>query len=52
METFGQRIASLELVPLGGGVFEVFVDGERIYSKLETKRHAQPGEILRLLEVR
>lgn len=26
----------LELEPSGGGCFEVFVDGKRVYSKLET----------------
>jgi selenoprotein W-related protein len=26
----------LELIPSGGGAFEVFVDGNKIYSKLET----------------
>ena len=31
-----QDISGLQLVPAGGGCFEVFVDETRIYSKLET----------------
>jgi len=31
-----QDISSLELVPAGGGVFEVSVDDELVYSKKQT----------------
>jgi selenoprotein W-related protein len=31
-----QDIGSLELIPSDGGVFEVDVDGENIYSKRQT----------------
>lgn len=30
------------------GVFDVTVDGEHLYSKAKTGRHAEPGEVLRL----
>lgn len=30
------------------GVFDVTVDGETLYSKHETDRHAEPGEVLEL----
>jgi selenoprotein W-related protein len=30
------------------GVFDVTVDGEVLYSKAETGRHADPGEVLEL----
>jgi hypothetical protein len=30
-------------------VFEVFVDGELIFSKKQLGRHAEPGEVLDLL---
>jgi selenoprotein W-related protein len=33
---YKQKIEDLKLVPAGGGCFEVKVDGELIYSKLET----------------
>jgi len=37
------------LIQSSGGVFEVDVDGRRIYSKKSTKRHADDGEVLRLI---
>ena len=43
-------IESLELTPSRGGVFEVTADGELIYSKRATGRHAEQGEILRLVK--
>ncbi len=33
-------------MPSGGGVFEVDVDGELVYSKKATGRHAEAGEVL------
>lgn len=30
----------VELIPSSGGVFEVDLDGERIFSKKEQRRHA------------
>ncbi len=41
-----QNISSLELEPAGGGCFEVFVDGTRIYSKLETDEFPDEDRIL------
>ncbi len=38
-----------ELVQGGSGVFDVHVDGQRIYSKDETGRFPDPDEILRQL---
>ncbi len=32
------------------GIFDVVVDGETIYSKGVTGRHAEPGEVLKLFE--
>lgn len=43
------EIERLDIVPGGGGVFEVDVDGRRVYSKKATGRHARPGEVLQLL---
>lgn len=34
------------------GVFDVTVDGETLYSKHETGRHAEPGEVLELFTER
>jgi selenoprotein W-related protein len=37
------------LMPSSGGVFEVSVDGENVFSKIELKRFPQDGEIVRLV---
>jgi selenoprotein W-related protein len=42
--------ATCELIASGGGVFEVVVDGELIYSKKDSGRHADTGEVARLIE--
>jgi selenoprotein W-related protein len=42
-------ITELAVVPSSGGVFEVEVDGALAYSKKATGRHAEPGEVLRLV---
>lgn len=49
---FERDVESLELVPSMGGRFEVTVNGELIYSKLATGRHADPDEIKRLVRDR
>jgi selenoprotein W-related protein len=36
LSTLKQKIKSLTLVPSGGGCFELTVDGELVYSKLQT----------------
>lgn len=42
----------VELIPSGGGVFEIEVDGERIHSKKATGRFPEPGEIVAALKGR
>ena len=49
---FEQHIASWKLVPSRGGVFEVTVNGELIYSKKQTGRHAEIDEVRELLKAR
>jgi len=34
------------------GIFDVIVDGEMLYSKFDTGRHAEPGEVLELFKAR
>ena len=46
MDTFGERFAALKLVPADEGRFEVSLDGELIYSKLETGDFPENKEIL------
>jgi len=38
-------IDGLTMIPSGKGRFEVVVDGDLIYSKAETGRHAEAGEV-------
>lgn len=33
-----------------GGIFDVIVDGKLVYSKFKTGRHADPGEVVRLMK--
>ena len=41
-------IEDLRLVTGTAGVFDVTVDGELLYSKADTGRHANDGEVLKL----
>ena len=46
------QIESLTIIPSSGGKFEVTVNGELLYSKLATGRHAQPGEVRKLIKAK
>jgi hypothetical protein len=41
--------ADVELIPSRGGRFEVLRDGTPVFEKSRLGRHAEPGEVLRLL---
>jgi selT/selW/selH-like putative selenoprotein len=41
--------ADIRLLESSGGLFEVTVDGTLVFSKKATRRHAQPGEVLRAI---
>lgn len=47
---YRHQIEEMILIPSSGGVFEVAVDGEKLYSKKVTGRHAEEGEVLRLMK--
>ena len=49
LKTFEPEIAKLTLAPSDGGKFEVTVNGSLIYSKLQSRCHPEPGEVLRLI---
>lgn len=49
LKDFEGEIKSVTLLPSDGGRFEVTVNGTLLYSKLQTGRHAEPGEVLNLL---
>jgi selenoprotein W-related protein len=50
IKEFESKITSWELIPSGGGRFEVAVDGKLVYSKLETGRHTDSEELRALLK--
>lgn len=49
---FEARIASWKLIPSRGGVFEVLLNGELLFSKKKLGRHAEIDEIRELLKAR
>jgi selenoprotein W-related protein len=49
LKNYEHVIESVVLVPSDGGKFEVMVNGQLLYSKLSTHRHAEPGEVLGLV---
>ena len=42
-------IEEIKLVPSDGGKFEVTVNGQLLFSKLQSHRHAEAGEVLGLV---
>jgi selenoprotein W-related protein len=50
LKKFEPEIETLALLPSEGGRFEVSVNGKLVYSKLQTGRHAEPGEVAGLVE--
>jgi len=49
LKNFEYDIGNLVLVPSDGGKFEVTVGDNLVYSKLQTNRHAEPGEVVGLV---
>jgi selenoprotein W-related protein len=49
LKNFEPEIESMTLIPSDSGRFEVNVNGNLVYSKLQTKRHAEPGEVVGLV---
>ena len=50
LKNYEHVIETITLVPSEGGRFEVTVNGQLLYSKLATHRHAEPGEVLGLVK--
>jgi selT/selW/selH-like putative selenoprotein len=42
--------ADIRLLQSSGGLFEVTVDGQLVFSKKSSGRHAKPGEVLQAIE--
>jgi len=47
---FSDIISDIDLIESDGGAFEIKINEDLIYSKLETGRHADPPEILGLFK--
>jgi len=50
LKNYEPEIETLTLIPSDGGKFEVIVNNKLIYSKLQSHRHAEPGEIAELIQ--
>ena len=42
--------ADVRLIESSGGLFEVAVDGKPVFSKKASRRHAEPGEVLKAVQ--
>ena len=49
LQEFENRIADLEIVPGTGGIFDVHVDGELVFTKKMIGRYPDPEDVLPLL---
>lgn len=49
---FQESLEELTLIPSSGGVFEVEVDGDLVYSKKATGRHAEYNEVAEAIRAR
>lgn len=52
LKDFESDVSSWELIPSDNGRFEVSVDGELVYSKLETGRHTDGNELRPLIKAK
>jgi selenoprotein W-related protein len=49
LKDFEPETGNINLVPSDGGRFEVEVNGNLLYSKLQTGRHVETGEVVGLV---
>jgi len=50
LKKYEREIEAISLIPSGNGLFEVMVNGNLIFSKESMGRHAEEGEVDRLLQ--
>jgi selenoprotein W-related protein len=50
LKDFEHEVAEWKLIPSRGGVFEVTVDGDLVFSKKQLGRHAEIDEIRQLIK--
>ncbi len=49
LKMYEEQIESLKLIPATGGKYEISVNGKLVFSKMATGRHANPGEVEKLV---
>jgi selenoprotein W-related protein len=49
LKQYEHQIESVTLIPSEGGKFEITVNDRLIYSKLQTHRHPEQGEVTNLV---
>ena len=49
LKNYEHLLEEMTLIPSDGGRFEVTVNGQLLFSKLSTHRHAEAGEVLGLV---
>ena len=49
LKEYEHVIESVALIPSDEGRFEVNVNGQLIFSKLQLKRHAEAGEVVKII---
>jgi selenoprotein W-related protein len=52
LEDWEQRIGTLEVVPGDGGIFDVHVDGDLVFTKSMLGRYPDPDDVVPLLRER
>jgi selenoprotein W-related protein len=50
LQNMEPKIESISLIPSDGGRYEITVNDQLVYSKLQTGRHALPGEVMGLVK--
>jgi len=50
--TFGEELREVALIPGSGGIFEIRLDGEKLWNKKEAGRYPEPKEIKQLVRDR
>ena len=50
LKAYESRIELLRLIPSDGGRFELTVNDQLVYSKLQTGRHIEEGEATRVVK--
>jgi selenoprotein W-related protein len=49
LEEWERVVGAVELIPGSGGIFDVWVDNERVFTKSMLGRYPQPDDVLPLL---